>query len=154
MTPQDEYDCRRIVLGYATTKNEWDILKNIFDRLQEGRHVAPGRAALVTGLTNEEFTRRHIAMFAEYIYPRERKYGANPGGPTLISRDGPFSNVCADSICSVTERNHNTIELVAEWPYLSIEGMTMFVLKRKSNRWLIDGLKTSKYGGDWEIAHI
>ena len=154
MTPEDESECRRIVLGYATTKNEWDIQKNIFDRLQEGRHVASGRAALVTGLTNEDFTRRHIAMFAAYIHPRERKYGTNPGGPAMISRDGPFANVSAESICSVTERNRNTIEVVAEWPYLSLEGKTMFVLKRSSGRWLIDGLKTSKYGGDWENAHL
>ncbi len=78
-----------------------------------------GRAALVTGLTAEDFTERHIAMFSAYILPRERKYGTNPGGPTMISRDGPFANVSAESISSVTERNRNTIEVVADWPYLS-----------------------------------
>ncbi len=154
MTPDDETECRRVVLEYAMSKNEWDVLKYIFDRIQEGRHVAPARAALVAGLTNDEFTQRHIAMFGSYIYPRDRKYGTNPGRPPTISRDGPFSNVGADSICSVTERNRTTIEVVAEWPYLSTEGKTMFVLKKKADRWLIEGLKSSKYGGDWEINHL
>lgn len=72
----------------------------------------------------------------------------------MISRDGPFANVSANSISSVTERNRHTIEVVADWPYLSTEGKTMFILKKNCGRWLIDGLKTSKYGGDWENAHL
>ena len=149
-----EAECRRVVLGYATAKNEWDILKYLFDRVKEGKHVAPGRAALVDGLTEEDLKENHIQLFSMYIYPRERKYGTTPGGPTMISRDGPFSNVDSDTISSVTERNRNTIDVVTEWPYVSTEGRTMFVLKKNADRWLIDSLKTSKYGGDWENAQI
>ncbi len=150
MTPQDEAECRRVALEYATTKNEWDILKHIFDRLRDGMHVAPKRAALVEGLTAEEFTRRHVAMFAAYIYPRERKYGSSPGKPSGISRDGPFEKVSEQSIVSVIERNKNTIEVITQWPYMATQGETMFVMKKKDGRWLIDSLKSNHDGSAWE----
>jgi len=97
------------------------------------------------------FTR---VFFDSYIYPRDRKYGTNPGGPTGMSRDGPFTGVDAATISSVAERNRNTVEVLTEWTYLGTEGRTMFVLKRKSGRWLIDSLKTSKYGEKWEPGHL
>jgi hypothetical protein len=154
LTPEDEAECRRVVFEYAKAKNEWDVLKYIFDRLQAGMHVAPGRASLVAGLSEEEFHRRHVQMFSSYIYPRDRKYGAKPGGPTMISRDGPFGLVDASSITRVTERNHDTVEVVTDWTYVATEGETMFVLKKKSGHWLIDSLKTSYNGSDWENKHL
>jgi hypothetical protein len=154
LTPEDEAECRRVVLGYANAKNEGDVLKYIFDRVQEGRHVSPSRAALVAGLSEVDFHTKHVSMFDSYIYPRDRKYGTNPGGPTMISRDGPFAGVDAATISSVTERNRNTVEVVTEWTYIGTEGRTMFVLKRKSGCWLIDSLKTSAYGSDWEASHL
>lgn len=117
MTPANEAECRRVVLGYANAKNEWDILKYIFDRVQEGRHESTSRAALVAGLSEQDFKTKHVSKFASYIYPKDRKYGTNPGGPTMISRDGPFARVDAATISSVTERNRNTIEVVTEWAY-------------------------------------
>lgn len=154
MSPELEDQCRRIVLGYATAKNEWDILKYIFDRVQEGRHVAPAHAARVAGLSEPILTERHVQMFSTYILPRDRKYGTTPGGPTLISRDGPFSNISPETILSVTERNRSTVEVVANWQYLSTEGQTMFVLKKNGDRWLIDSLKTSRDGVKWENNHL
>jgi len=71
-----------------------------------------------------------------------------------MSRDGPFTGVDAATISSVAERNRNTVEVLTEWTYLGTEGRTMFVLKRKSGRWLIDSLKTSKYGEKWEPGHL
>jgi hypothetical protein len=150
LTPEDDIECRRVVLGYALAKNEWDILKYILDRIRHNMHVSPARAALVEGLSEEDLRLRHISMFDSFIFPRDRKYGANPGGPTGISRDGPFSGVDPETIVSVAERNRNTIEVVTDWTYMSTEGKTMFVLKKKAGRWLIDSLKTSRNDGKWE----
>jgi hypothetical protein len=149
MTPEDETECRRVVFGYATALNEWEIQKYIFDRIQEGRHVAPTRMALVTGLTNESLVKRHTELFAAYIYPRDRKYGTNPGGPMVIGRDGRFFDVKEETITSVAERSRNTVEVITGWGYMLPGGQTMFVLKRRSGRWLIDSLKTKSYDADW-----
>lgn len=154
MTPADESECRRVVLGYATALNEWEVLSYIFDRVQTGRHVSPSRAELVTGLTQEILTGRHVEMFDMYIYPKDRKYGTTPGAPTMFGRDGRLSNVSEETIAKVAERNRTTIEVITEWGYILPGGRTMFVLKRQADRWLIDSLKTEQHGGGWTSALI
>jgi hypothetical protein len=154
MTPEVEAECRRVVFGYASELNEWEVQKYLFDRLQYGMHVAPSRAALVDGLTAEQLIDRHIEIFNRYIFPKDRKYGANPGSPTSYGRDGRFLDVNQETIISVLERNKTTIEVITAWG-LNIPGRkTMFVLKRKAERWLIDSLKWEKLDGVWENGLI
>jgi hypothetical protein len=154
MTPEDEAECRRIVFGYASELNDWEVQEFIFDRLQDGRHVAPSRAALVDGMTSEEFIDRHIDIFKRYIFPRDRKYGTNPGAPGMIGRDGSFFDVNLETMISVLERNKITIEVITSWGCILPGGKTMFVLKKKAGRWLIDSLKCEKHDGDWENGLI
>lgn len=154
MTPEDEAECRRVVFGYATELNDWEVQKYIFDRLQDGRHVTPTRAALVDGMTAEQFIDRHIDIFERYIFPRDRKYGTNPGGPAMIGRDGRFFDVNLETINSVVERNNTTIEVITSWGCILPGGKTMFVLKRKAGRWLIDSLKCEEHDGGWRNGLI
>ena len=150
MTPEDETECRQVVFGYAIELNDWEIQKYIFDRIQNGRHVAPSRAALVDGMTAQQFVDRHINIFERYIFPRDRKYGTNPGGPATIGRDGRFFDVALETILSVAERNKNTIEVITSWGYILPGSKTMFVLKRKAGHWLIDSLKCENHDGAWQ----
>ena len=93
-------------------------------------------------------------MFDRYIYPRDCKYGANPGMPTMFGREGRFRDVTVETITDVKERDRSTIEVTTDWGYLLPGGRTMFILKKRSNRWLIDSLKTENHDGIWTNAHI
>ena len=111
MTPEQETECRQLVLDYATALNDWEVRRTIFDRLQAGREVAPARAARVAGLSIEDFVREHEQIFARYIVPRDRKHGTNPGSPTSYGKDGGFFDVGPQTSTSVHQRDDHTISL-------------------------------------------
>lgn len=152
MTPEDEAECRRVVLDYAISMNEWEIKRYTLDRLESGRMVAPGREALVAGLTDNDLVEQHKAIFARCIVPRERKHGANPGRASHWGKDGSFYGVAPEGVAAVVERNRTTIEVSTQWSHMLPGGRTLFVLKRIDGRWLIDGMKTQGTETEWENA--
>lgn len=154
MTPELESECRQLVLDYANALNDWEVRRTILERVEAGRDAAPAHAARVAGLTLADLLREHEHIFARYIVPRDRRHGTNPGSPTSYGKDGRFFDVRPATIASMQERDPDTIEVVTGWGYLLPIGQTMFVLKRKAGRWLIDSLKTGTGDGDWEAALI
>jgi hypothetical protein len=148
----EESACREVVFNFCSALNEWERKYSILNRTEEGKFVSQKERDAVAGVTKQEHLDTHARLFAQHVVPRVRKYGSNPGEPKSWGWQGTYANVSLATIRSVSFRGSRA-EVITGWGYMLPGGQTMFVLKRKDNRWLIDSLKT-KLGEKWETAHL
>lgn len=149
MEANEENACRECVHSYALAINEWERVYSILGRIEDGKHVSQRLREQVAGMTKVGHLETHAALFAQYVNPRDRELGSKPGAPNCWGDKGKFFTVSYASIKSVELRDPRTAEVVTDWGYLLPGGSTMFVLKHKNCRWLIDSLKVMREG-TWE----
>lgn len=151
MSPDDEAECRRVVLDFVTALNQWEVRWFTVRRLEAGEVAAPTGA--VAGLTSEALLDEHRAIFARCVVPRERKYGSNLGRPGAWGARGSFFDVRPEGITAVVGRDRNTAEVTTDFGYpLPGDGRTLFVVRRRAGRWLIDSVRTGGPDGAWTNA--
>jgi hypothetical protein len=145
--------CKDVVVGFCTAINDWDTVRCILGRIENGQYLIGLQREAVEGITVEDHNKKHVSIFQQFVVPRERKFGSNPGSPTSWGTGGSFFDVDRDSIDSVEFPTDDRAEIVAPWGYQLPGGSTMFVLSRTNGSWLIDNLKIR---GDncWEGAHL
>ena len=153
MSQNEEADCRALVLNYCLAINEWERVQTILGRIEQGQFVPARDRELVTGITPQAHLESHAAIFAQYIVPRERKYGSNPRQPKSWTARGRFVEISPETIHSVTFRKPGCAEVVTGWGHIFPGHETMFVLKKIDDHWRIDGLKLKLEEG-WETAHL
>lgn len=153
MLANEETACHETVYGFCSAINEWERIYSIIERIEEGKFVTQKDRDAVVGYTRRGHLEAHAKLFAQHVVPRERKYGSNPGEPKSWSSQGSFCDVSLATIRSVTFRDSRCAEVVTGWGYMLPGSHTMFVLKRRDDRWLIDGLKTS-LGDAWKTTHL
>ena len=133
--------------------NEWERIYSIVERIETGKFVSQKDRDAVAGVTRQGHLEAHARLFAQHVIPRDRKYGSNPGDPKSWSGHGIFVDVSLATIRSVAFRGDKCAEVITDWGYMLPGGQTMFVLKRRGDRWLIDSLKT-RLGEKWDTAHL
>jgi hypothetical protein len=135
--------------------NEWEKIYTILRRIAEGSFVSDSDRKAVADVTVESHLAQHADIFARFIVPRDRKYGAKPGEPTSWSQNGSFFDLSRDTIRSVCFPRRGRSEVITGWGHMLPGGQTMFVLKYRNRRWLIDSIKTRMTENDgWETEQL
>ena len=145
--------CEDAVVGYCQAINEWERIRSILGRIENGQSTSASDRESVAGLTLQSHCEAHKRIFERFIVPRDRKFGSSPGVPNSWSKEGSYYDVDPDTIRAVQFPAEDRAEVVAEWGFQLPGGTTMFVLKRTNGTWLIDNLKIAVDNG-WEVAHL
>ncbi len=153
MREKVETECREIVHSFSTAMNEWERVYSILGRIADGKFVSQKDRDAVAGVTRQGHLEAHARLFAQFVVPRERKYGSNPGEPNGWGPQGRYHDVSLATIRSVTFRDTTCAEVITDWGLMVPGGQTMFVLKHRGDRWLIDGLKW-RCAGEWRTGHL
>ena len=153
MRANTETECREVVHSFCVAMNEWERIYSIIGRIANGQFVSQKDRDAVAEVTMQGHLEAHARLYAQHVIPRDRKYGSNPGEPKSWSGKGSFFDVSDATIKSVVFRADRCAEVITDWGYMLPGGQTIFVLKKRDDRWLIDGLKT-RLGEEWETAHL
>lgn len=145
--------CEDAVVGYCQAINQWERIRYILGRIENGQFTSASDRESVAGLTLQSHSEAHEKIFERFIVPRERKYGSTPGEPNSWSKEGSYYEVDRDTIRAVQFLAKDRAEIVADWGFELPGGTTKFVLKRTNGTWLIDNLKIA-VDDDWEVAHL
>lgn len=145
--------CKDAVVGYCQAINEWERIRYILGRIENGQFTSALDRESVVGLILQTHSEAHEKIFERFVVPRERKYGSNPGAPNSWNKVGSYHAVDPDTINAVQFPTKDSAEIVANWGFLLPGGTIMFVLKRINGTWLINNLKVASDDG-WEVAHL
>ncbi len=99
MGSTDEDAVRHTVTRFCQAIQQWEATMALIDRVAEGKRVTEAQRDSVAGLTYDTQFVEHARIFEEFIVPRERKYGSNPGRPKFWRNS--FAGATEEKILSV-----------------------------------------------------
>src|SRR5438045_1266429 len=101
--------CKDTVTGFCTAINEWERIRSILGRMDNGQFVRESQRASVERLTLAGHNEEHAQIFDRFVVPRARKYGSNPGKANSWG-GGRFFDVNPETIRSVEFPARNRAE--------------------------------------------
>jgi len=145
--------CKDVIIRYCQAINEWERLRYILGRVENGQFTSVADRESVAGLTLESHHEAHAKIFDRFILPRDREHGSRPGAPNSSSKDGSFYGVDPQTIRAVEFPAKDRAEIIADWGFQLPGGTIMFVLNHSDGTWRIAHLKLAVDDG-WEVAHL